>query len=246
MRIREHTGIFQSDSTNRTPRGASGSSHITFPTADELIPEIIDYLVCLEAEHPLEHCRTAMTRKRIGQDGAVIRHTTEADIPSVLRLYALARQTMRESGNPLQWPEKRAYPGLGELREDMRRNVSYVIEVSGSIVGSFALIPGKEPTYAKIYGGRWLDAGAGAAANNAERPYCTIHRLAGDPAFSGIADCCFGWSKRQCGSLRADTHRDNIIMQHAFSAAGFVHCGTIFLTDGSERLAYQWMDDHEN
>lgn len=205
-----------------------------------------------------------MTRKRIGQDGAVIRHTTEADIPSVLRLYALARQTMRESGNPLQWPEKRAYPGLGELREDMRRNVSYVIEVSGSIVGSFALIPGKEPTYAKIYGGRWLDestetetdtdadadtsidANAGAEANNAERPYCTIHRLAGDPAFSGIADCCFGWSKRQCGSLRADTHRDNIIMQHAFSAAGFVHCGTIFLTDGSERLAYQWMDDHEN
>lgn len=187
-----------------------------------------------------------MTRKRIGQDEAVIRHTSEADIPSVLRLYALARQTMRKTGNPLQWPEGGGYPGEADLAEDMRRGVSYVIEHRGSIVGTFALVPGEEPNYARITDGNWLDAQCGilkkdGGAAGQTLPYCTIHRLAGDPAYSGIAAVCFDWCKLGCSSLRSDTHRDNRIMQRAFDSAGFVRCGIIYLENGSERTAYQWI-----
>jgi len=179
-----------------------------------------------------------MDRIRIKPGEACIRQTEEKDVEVVLRIYGMARRTMLESGNPLQWPMDGDYPGPEELREDMRRGASYVIEYEGCVIGTFALVPGEEPSYANITDGHWPDEDAGA--------YCTIHRLAGNPAYSGIAGCCFDWCKRQSASLRSDTHRDNRIMQHAFEAAGFVRCGIIFLKNGSERTAYQWMrDDNE-
>lgn len=176
-----------------------------------------------------------MDKIRITPETARIRPTEEQDVEAVLRIYDMARLTMRESGNPLQWPTDEGYPGLTELQGDMRRGASYVIEYEGCVIGTFALVPGKEPSYARITDGHWMDEDAGA--------YCTIHRLAGNPAYSGIAGCCFDWCKRQSASLRSDTHRDNRIMQHAFEAAGFVRCGIIFLENGSERTAYQWMSD---
>ena len=199
-----------------------------------------------------------MDKIRITPETARIRPTEEQDVEAVLRIYDTARLTMRESGNPLQWPTDEGYPGLTELQGDMRRGASYVIEYEGRVVGTFALVPGKEPSYARIHDGRWLDGAAGTEAGGhgcengclehsanpaASRPYCTIHRLAGNPAYSGIASCCFGWCKRRCGSLRSDTHHDNIIMQKAFTKAGFVRCGIILLENGSERTAYQWLDD---
>ena len=38
--------------------------------------------------------------------------------------------------------------------------------------------------------------------------------------------------------LRADTHANNIYMQRALTATGFVRCGTIYTEDGTPRLAY--------
>ena len=40
-------------------------------------------------------------------------------------------------------------------------------------------------------------------------------------------------------NLRADTHRDNRIMQHILQKHGFRYCGIIYLLNGDERLAYQ-------
>ena len=201
-----------------------------------------------------------MDRTRIKAEEAYIRPTEEKDIEAVLQIYGMARRTMLESGNPLQWPVDGGYPDLAELREDMRRGASYVIEYEGCVIGTFALVPGKEPSYANITDGHWMDEAVGAekrehedrngcrklpekSSSAAPLSYCTIHRLAGNPAYSGIAGCCFDWCKRQSASLRSDTHRDNRIMQHAFEAAGFVRCGIIFLANGSERTAYQWMSD---
>ena len=201
-----------------------------------------------------------MDRTRIKAEEAYIRPTEEKDIEAVLQIYGMARRTMLESGNPLQWPVDGDYPGLAELREDMRRGASYVIEHEGCVIGTFALVPGKEPSYARITDGHWMDEAVGvekrehedrngcrkhSEKSSAAAPvsYCTIHRLAGNPAYSGIAGCCFDWCKRKSASLRSDTHRDNRIMQHAFETAGFVRCGIIFLENGSERTAYQWMSD---
>ena len=49
---------------------------------------------------------------------------------------------------------------------------------------------------------------------------------------------CIDWCLQQGLPLRADTHADNIYMQRALTAAGFVRCGTIYTEDGTPRLAY--------
>jgi RimJ/RimL family protein N-acetyltransferase len=43
------------------------------------------------------------------------------------------------------------------------------------------------------------------------------------------------------GNIRIDTHRDNTIMQHLLSKYGFQYCGIIYLANGDERLAYQYL-----
>ena len=46
------------------------------------------------------------------------------------------------------------------------------------------------------------------------------------------------WCLQQGLPLRADTHANNIYMQRALTATGFVRCGTIYTEDGTPRLAY--------
>ena len=42
--------------------------------------------------------------------------------------------------------------------------------------------------------------------------------------------------------LRIDTHQDNAPMLYNIRKHGFEYCGVIHVGDGSERLAFQWMD----
>ena len=163
-----------------------------------------------------------------------VRRTTVADLPELARIFALSRQVMRSDGNMHQWTG--GYPDEGKLREDIRRKVSYVIEDKGRIAGTFAFIPGIEPTYVRIYDGKWLDS---------RTLYGTIHRLAADPDCHGIADFCFEWCYGRLPNIRIDTHRDNRIMRHIVESRGFTYCGVIYLADGSERLAYQKIADVE-
>ena len=106
----------------------------------------------------------------------------------------------------------------------------YVVEEVGRVVGYFAFLASPEPTYARIYGGRWLDDA---------QPYHVIHRIAALKATRGIfhtvMDYCALWEK----NLRVDTHRDNRVMQHLLLQHGFTYCGIIHLASGDERLAYQ-------
>lgn len=134
---------------------------------------------------------------------------------------------MRSDGNFGQWTG--GYPSVEVLKADMERGSSYVILDSGSeIVGTFAFIPGIEPTYNYIEG-KWLTDG----------PYATIHRLASGPESHGIARECFDWCWSRVQNLRIDTHADNSIMQHCILKYGFTYCGVIYLANGDPRLAYQ-------
>ena len=72
-------------------------------------------------------------------------------------------------------------------------------------------------------------------------PYCTIHRLASNGKRPHIADNCFDFCKTQCAYLRVDTHEDNIVMQNAILRNDFKKCGTIYLTDGSPRIAFDYI-----
>lgn len=159
-----------------------------------------------------------------------IRETQPKDTKRVMQLYEEAKLIMRSDGNMHQWTG--GYPTISQLEEDMRLGHSFVVEDNGMLVATFACIIGEDPTYKKIYEGRWIDD---------TLRYATIHRLASTPDSHGIAKACFDWTKERIGSIRVDTHRDNRIMHHVLQENGFTRCGIIYLLNGDERIAYQWL-----
>ena len=161
-----------------------------------------------------------------------IRNTRTEDLEEVMRIYGRAAGYMAETGNPNQWTP--GYPPREMIEEDIRRGVSYVMEENGQIEAVFAYIEGVDLTYGRIENGAWRSMG----------PYATVHRLASAGRRRGVAGVCFVWCANQaaahrCSSLRADTHRDNRVMQRVLLRNGFVYCGDIRLADGSPRLAYE-------
>ena len=155
-----------------------------------------------------------------------IRPATAADLPQILRIYADARQFMKENGNPNQWGEDR--PAQAILKEDIALGQLYVCMQQERICGVFAFIPGPDPTYAYLEGGQWLN----------DAPYGVIHRIAVECHQGGVATACIQWAFTQCCNLRIDTHAQNIPMQRALAKWGFTPCGTIYLANGDPRLAY--------
>lgn len=164
----------------------------------------------------------------------MIRQSTAADIPQLMELFEHSRSIMRANGNKLQWIN--GYPQRAVVENDVAEGNSYLIEEAGVIVGTFAFIVGADPTYHTIYSGEWIDDQA---------TYGTLHRLACAPGVHGIAHKCLEWCEQQVGSLRADTHADNTIMQHILERNNFIYCGIIHVADGSERRAYQKLIYHE-
>ncbi len=149
-----------------------------------------------------------------------------ADLPELMVLYDQARTYMAGTGNPNQWPPE--YPGTTLLTEDIDHQRLYVIERGGTLCGAFVLQLGEEFGYADIRG-KWLR----------DLPYGVIHRLAGREAEKGIFQECLDFCRSHAPDLRADTHRENRVMQHLLEKHGFVPCGEITLADGGERIAYQ-------
>lgn len=156
-----------------------------------------------------------------------IRHATASDYGDIQRIYATARQFMRETGNPTQWGD--FWPPESMVREDIEQQTSYVVENETGVHGVFALIFGDDPTYDVIEDGAWPN----------DEPYATIHRIASDGTMPGVFASAIAFAREQCPNLRIDTHADNSVMQHVIAKAGFEHCGTIYHIDGTPRIAYQ-------
>ena len=97
------------------------------------------------------------------------------------------------------------------------------------MIGVFAIVIGKDPTYAQIEQGAWIS----------ESEYGTLHRVAGDGTVHGLFRRIVLFSEEKIGHLRIDTHADNHIMQHLILKNGFEQCGIIHIADGSERIAYE-------
>ena len=156
----------------------------------------------------------------------IIRNATVSDLDGILRIYDIARETMRDTGNPNQWgPE---YPGTAILLEDIRKGNLYVIQAGNVIRGCFVLAEGEDPTYTVIEEGTW----------SYSENYGTIHRLAGNGG--GIFQACLTFCKTKCRYLRVDTHRDNRVMLGLLETSGFTRCGKIYVADGSERIAFDY------
>lgn len=158
----------------------------------------------------------------------LIRRSTYEDLPRLMQIFAEARQIMRESGNLTQWPD--TYPSEATIIHDICNGHSYVCcSENGTVEGTFACIPGPDPTYAVIYDGEWPD----------NDPYLVIHRIAASKdSGGGIAAACFRWAFEGTDTIRIDTHKDNVIMHHILQKNGFTRCGIIHLADGAPRVAY--------
>ena len=150
------------------------------------------------------------------------------DLDRLESIYGRARDFMVSNGNPSQWVN--GYPSRGDLLSDLQKGQLWVgVDQGGIVRCAYCFMPGPDPTYAEISEGRWLR----------DSSYHVIHRLASDGTLHGMARNCFEWCRKQDPDLRADTHRDNRIMQHLLESSGFVPCGIILTHDGTERIAYQ-------
>ncbi len=157
-----------------------------------------------------------------------IRPASYNDLSDIMLIYSAARDFMSYAGNANQWIN--GYPTRQLISEEINDGYIYVCENHNrEVTGVFSFIIGEDPTYLKIYNGEWLN----------DNLYGTIHRIASSGKDRGVAKACFEWCFSQCSNIRVDTHRNNHIMQHILDVLEFKYCGVIYLTDGSERLAYQ-------
>lgn len=149
------------------------------------------------------------------------------DLPAILNIYEYARAFMARTGNPHQWAD--GSPKTETLRNDIEKGQLYLCQSGQEIYGVFAFIIGEDPTYLKMNDGAWLS----------DAPYGTIHRIAGNGTKKGIFAEAVSYCEGKIPHLRIDTHADNHIMQHLILKHGFQKCGTIYLADGSPRIAFE-------
>ena len=163
----------------------------------------------------------------------LIRKTTSKDTDTILNIFDTARQFMQATGNATQWNAN--YPNLETLEQDIQNGNSYVCVENDKVVATFTLIIGDEPNYQIIENGHW----------HSETSYGTVHRLASDGTTRGIARACFDFCKTRISHLRVDTHKDNKPMQACFKQNGFEECGIIYVSDGTPRIAYEFIGTSE-
>ena len=157
-----------------------------------------------------------------------IKKANVTDLDRIMEIYGYAQDFMIRSGNPDQWGH--SYPGRELILSDIQQGICHKICDENDIHGVFALLTEEDPTYRFIEGGEWL--------NN--EPYVTIHRVASDGQVHGLLCFAASYCKSLSSNVRIDTYKDNLIMQRKIEENGFKKCGTIYLEDGSPRIAYHW------
>ena len=162
-----------------------------------------------------------------------IRHSQAVDTDGLMQLFEEARKTIATLGID-QW--QNGYPSREVIEEDIRGGISYLAEEDGEICATFVLLSDGEPTYDKIYEGRWRTDG----------DYVALHRvaIAVKNRGRGLAERILHYSadfakNKGINALRIDTHRGNVVMRRMLEKNGFSYCGIIYLKNGDERVAYE-------
>ncbi len=169
-------------------------------------------------------------KRRMGKNYTV-RKAGMSDLPVLLDLYEAARQFMHTHGNPDQWND--GHPCACDLIPDIEQKILYVVEEDAKIQAAFVYFEGTDPTYVKI-DGQWLN----------DRPYGVGHKVASSRKAKGLGHVMIQYLKDHSEYVRMDTHQDNLPMRRLLEKEGFSHCGTIYLKDGSPRMAYMF-DPHQ-
>ena len=159
----------------------------------------------------------------------IFRKAKQIDLDEIMTIYSDAREFMRNSGNKDQWTN--GYPSKSLTESSIKAGDLYVCTDGETILCVYFFKISTDPTYLKIYDGNWLN----------DEPYGVIHRIAVAKSShgKGIAAKVFEECLKCVKNLRIDTHRANTPMQRTLEKCGFKHCGTIYLENGDERLAFQ-------
>ena len=158
-----------------------------------------------------------------------IRKTKKEELHIVLAIYERARNFMAENGNPNQWGKKS--PSDEQVEADIRAGRSYVCVEGDKIAGVFYYAFENDPTYDVIKDGSWLS----------DKPYGVIHRIARAGKKKGVLKTCIEFCLKKTNHIRIDTHENNTVMHHLLSKYGFSKRGIIFLQNGDERIAYEYI-----
>lgn len=152
------------------------------------------------------------------------------EIDQIMTIIEDARRFIASYGGD-QW--QGAYPDRAIIEEDILSGYGQVAVVDGQ-VAAYVAMQGHEPAYDQPLEGTW--------SNPDRTDYLTFHRIAVGQAFRGqkiVLALLEGLMEvRQTQEFRADTHPDNLSMQHIFEKLGFSKIGRVELPDG-ERLAYE-------
>ncbi len=156
---------------------------------------------------------------------------TENNLSEILEIISEAQDYFRSQGIE-QW--QNGYPNAAVIQDDIRQSFGYVLREENHIVAYASLSLRKEAAYEHILNGTWRG-----------EPYAVIHRLAVGNRYKGQGAAAFLLEQAEeiCREknlhwIRVDTHRDNHSMQKFLLKNGFSFCGTIYLSDGAPRIAF--------
>ena len=153
-----------------------------------------------------------------------------ADTEDLDQLVAMSDQAKEsfKARNIDQW--QKGEPNRQVMEASILQSQLHVLEDMGQVVGMITIVPGPEASYASI-DGAWLN----------QEPYYAFHRVCVKDSMKGrgLAARLFSGIR----NIRIDTHPDNQAMQRALAKSGYIRCGTLILTEGSEagdlRVGYQ-------
>ena len=156
------------------------------------------------------------------------RPAAEKDLDAVVALYEGARRFMAANGNPTQWAG--GYPGRAEAERDLAVGGLWVLDDpdGDGLAGVMSVLPGPDPTYVRIEGALHGDVvlvGVGPHVRVALAQPAQQRRAAAAP-------------------LARDRHAVHDPVRavreppRALERAGFSRRGTIWVEDGTSRIAY--------
>lgn len=161
----------------------------------------------------------------------VFRKSTLQDIDQMVKIADDGKALLKSRGIN-QW-QRGTYPDRELFIQDVKDGIGYVLARGDEVLAVCAVTFTDEESYRKLNAGKWLTAD--------DAKYATIHRGAvarehhGEHLSTRLFDAVAKMAKQEkAGSVRADTHPDNLVMQGALEKAGFRMCGEFFILEGDE------------
>lgn len=128
-----------------------------------------------------------------------------------------------------QW--QNGYPNPTVIKNDLAKDIGYVLTKGNEIIGYCAILINDEPAYANIKG-KWLTDG----------DFVVYHRVAISENYlgRGLAQKMLKYiddfaRDNNIKSIRVDTNFDNVGMLKTLDKTGYTYCGEVILSGGTRK-----------